>query len=61
VQGIYVGSRAMFEEMKAEIVGARLRPVVDRVFGFDEAREAFSYMESGSHFGKIVIRVVSGE
>jgi NADPH:quinone reductase-like Zn-dependent oxidoreductase len=61
VQGIYVGSRAMFEEMNAAIVGARLRPVVDRVFGFDEAREAFSYMESGSHFGKIVIRVVSGE
>jgi NADPH:quinone reductase-like Zn-dependent oxidoreductase len=61
VQGIYVGSRAMFEEMNAAIAGSRLQPVVDRVFGFDEAREAFSYMESGSHFGKIVIRVASGE
>jgi NADPH:quinone reductase-like Zn-dependent oxidoreductase len=61
VQGIYVGSRAMFEEMNAAIAGARLRPVVDRVFGFAEAREAFSHMESGSHFGKIVIRVASGE
>jgi NADPH:quinone reductase-like Zn-dependent oxidoreductase len=61
VQGIYVGSRAMFEEMNAAIAEARMRPVVDRVFGFDEVREAFSYMESGSHFGKIVIRVASGE
>jgi NADPH:quinone reductase-like Zn-dependent oxidoreductase len=59
VQGIYVGSRAMFEEMNAAIVEAQLRPVVDRVFGFDETREAFGYMESGSHFGKIVIRVTS--
>jgi NADPH:quinone reductase-like Zn-dependent oxidoreductase len=61
VQGIYVGSRAMFDEMNAAITEARIRPVVDRVFGFDEVGEAFSYMESGSHFGKIVIRVASGE
>jgi NADPH:quinone reductase-like Zn-dependent oxidoreductase len=59
VQGIYVGSRAMFEEMNAGISGAGMRPVVDRVFGFDEAPEAFSFMESGSHFGKIVIRVAA--
>ena len=59
VQGIYVGSRAMFEEMNAAIMAAKLHPVVDRVFGFDEALEAFAHMESGSHFGKIVIRVAS--
>lgn len=59
VQGIYVGSRTMFEEMNAAITAAQMHPVVDRVFRFDEAREAFSHMESGSHFGKIVIRVVS--
>jgi NADPH:quinone reductase-like Zn-dependent oxidoreductase len=57
VQGIYVGSRAMFEEMNAAITKAKLHPVIDRVFGFDEAREAFLHMQSGSHFGKIVIRV----
>ena len=61
VQGIYVGSRAMFDEMNTAIAEARMRPVVDRVFGFDEVREAFSYMDSGSHFGKIVIRVAAGE
>ena len=57
VQGIYVGSRAMFEEMNAEISRAKLRPVIDRVFGFDEVREAFLHMQSGAHFGKIIIRV----
>jgi NADPH:quinone reductase-like Zn-dependent oxidoreductase len=57
VQGIYVGSRAMFEEMNAAIATGRLRPVIDRVFGFDQVREAFLHLESASHFGKIVIRV----
>ncbi len=60
VQGINVGSRVMFEEMNAAIASAGLHPVVDRVFEFDEAREALQYMESGSHFGKIVIRVAQG-
>jgi NADPH:quinone reductase-like Zn-dependent oxidoreductase len=57
VQGIYVGSRAMFEEMNVAIAKAALRPVVDRVFELGQACEAFLHMESGSHFGKIVIRV----
>jgi NADPH:quinone reductase-like Zn-dependent oxidoreductase len=57
VQGIYVGSRAMFKEMNAAIAKADLHPIVDRVFGFDQVREAFLHMESASHFGKIVIRI----
>lgn len=57
VQGIYVGSRAMFEQMNAAIAKAELRPVIDRVFSFDQAREAFVHMQSASHFGKIVVRV----
>jgi NADPH:quinone reductase-like Zn-dependent oxidoreductase len=57
VQGIYVGSRAMFEEMNAAIDEAKLRPVVDHVFQMDEVCEAFARMKSGAHFGKIVIRV----
>jgi NADPH:quinone reductase-like Zn-dependent oxidoreductase len=47
----------MFEEMNLAIAKAKLRPVVDQVFGFSEAREALLRMEAGSHFGKIVIRV----
>jgi len=57
VQGIYVGSRAMFEEMNAAIAAAKLHPVVDQVFDFNQAQEALLHMQSGSHFGKIVIRV----
>lgn len=57
VQGIYVGSRAMFEQMNTVIAKAELHPVIDRVFAFDEAREAFLHMESAAHFGKIVIRI----
>ena len=37
----------------------RIVPLVDRVFDFDEAPEAYSWLESGSHFGKIVIRVAN--
>lgn len=56
VQGIYVGSRRMFEEMASAIEANRLKPVIDKTFAFAEAREALRYMESGSHFGKIVIK-----
>jgi NADPH:quinone reductase-like Zn-dependent oxidoreductase len=57
VQGIFVGSRRMFEAMNRAIEAARLHPVVDRVFSFDQVEEAMNYMESGAHFGKIVVRV----
>jgi NADPH:quinone reductase-like Zn-dependent oxidoreductase len=56
MQGIFVGSRAMFEAMNAKIVESKLRPVIDRTFKFDEAREALNYMQTGSHFGKIVVK-----
>jgi NADPH:quinone reductase-like Zn-dependent oxidoreductase len=57
VQGIFVGSRAMFEAMNRAISVNKLRPVIDRVFGFDEAIAALKHMESGAHFGKVVIRM----
>ncbi|MEJ7713534.1 MAG: NAD(P)-dependent alcohol dehydrogenase [Pyrinomonadaceae bacterium] len=57
VQGIFVGSREMFEEMNRAIELHKLRPVIDRVFEFEEAREAFRHMEAGAHFGKIVVRI----
>jgi NADPH:quinone reductase-like Zn-dependent oxidoreductase len=55
LQGIYVGSREMFEAMNRAIVSHAIRPVIGRVFKFEQAREAMRHMESGSHFGKIVI------
>jgi NADPH:quinone reductase-like Zn-dependent oxidoreductase len=57
VQGIYVGSREMFEAMNRAIALHKLRPVVDRVFGFEEIRQALQHMESGAHFGKICLKV----
>ncbi len=57
VQGIYVGSRAMFEAMNRAISARGLRPVIDRVFAFDDARAAYHNMRGASHFGKIVVAV----
>lgn len=56
VQGIFVGSREMFEAMNQAIALHKLRPVVDKVFSFDEALAAYELMERGGHFGKIVIK-----
>jgi NADPH:quinone reductase-like Zn-dependent oxidoreductase len=56
LQGVFVGSRRMFEDMNAAIIINRLKPVIDRTFGFDEAADALEYMESGAHLGKIVLK-----
>ncbi len=56
VQGIYVGNREMFEAMNRAIALAKLKPVVDRVFGFDQASEALKHMKTASHFGKIALQ-----
>ncbi len=56
VHGIFVGSREMFEAMNRAIATSGLKPIIDRVFDFDQSREAMQYMQSGSHFGKVVIR-----
>lgn len=57
LQGIFVGSRRMFEDMNKAISVNKIRPVIDRVFEFGQVREAFRHMESGSHFGKIVVKI----
>jgi NADPH:quinone reductase-like Zn-dependent oxidoreductase len=59
VHGVYVGSRAHFETMNRAIVATHLRPVVDKIFAFSDAREALTTMQNGGHFGKIVIQVVA--
>ena len=57
LQGIFVGSRAMLEDMLRAVAENALVPVVDRVFSFAEARDALNYMASGAHFGKVVIKI----
>jgi NADPH:quinone reductase-like Zn-dependent oxidoreductase len=57
IQGILVGSREMFEEMNRAFEVNRVQPIIDKVFSFDQAREAYRHLESGAHFGKVVITV----
>ena len=57
LQGVFVGSRTMFEAMNEVIAAKQMRPVIDRVFPLADAPAAFKYLESGSHFGKVVIGV----
>ncbi len=57
MQGIYVGSREMFERMNSAIALHRLSPVVDSVFDLSELGSALRYMESAGHLGKIVVRL----
>lgn len=56
MQGIYVGSIEMFAAMNRAIEANRIKPVIDKTFAFDEAPEALKYLESGAHFGKIVVK-----
>ncbi len=60
VQGIFVGHREGFEAMNRALAAhPKVRPMVDRVFPFEEAPEALRYLRAGDHFGKVVIRVAS--
>jgi len=56
IEAIDVGSREMFEAMNKAIEVHAMRPVVDRVFGFSELREALNYLREARHFGKICLR-----
>jgi NADPH:quinone reductase-like Zn-dependent oxidoreductase len=57
IQGILVGSREMFEAMNRAMAVNQVHPVIDRVFPFSEAREAYRYLQSGAHFGKVCIAI----
>jgi NADPH:quinone reductase-like Zn-dependent oxidoreductase len=57
LQGLFVGSRAMILEMFRLIAAERIRPVIDRAFPFSQAVAAFRHLESGAHFGKVVIEL----
>jgi NADPH:quinone reductase-like Zn-dependent oxidoreductase len=57
VHGLYVGSVAMFEDLVKALEVSKIEPVIDRVFPFAEARAAYEHLQSGKHFGKVVIRI----
>lgn len=58
-RNITVGDRGALIEFARLIGLTGLKPIIDRTFAYDEAREAFAHLESGSHFGKVVIRVAA--
>ncbi|KAJ9309488.1 hypothetical protein DTO217A2_1106 [Paecilomyces variotii] len=57
LKGIINGPKDRFEEMLAFYEKHQIRPVVNRVFGFEEGKEALKFLYSGGHFGKVVVRV----
>ncbi len=57
MQGIYVGSREMFEQMNRAIAQHEMRPVIDQVYEAAEIQKALRHMEAAGHFGKIVVLI----
>jgi NADPH:quinone reductase-like Zn-dependent oxidoreductase len=56
LQGIFVGSASMFEAMNRFITQHRIQPVIDRTFALADGVAALRHLESGSHFGKVVLK-----
>jgi NADPH:quinone reductase-like Zn-dependent oxidoreductase len=56
-RGIFVGGREHFEALLKAVAVNELKPVIDKTFDFDAAPEAFKYLKSAQHFGKVVIRI----
>lgn len=57
LKGILNGSRERFEEMLGFYEKKEIKPVVSKTFGFEDAKDAFKYLEDGKHFGKVVIKI----
>ncbi|MFL2771653.1 MAG: NAD(P)-dependent alcohol dehydrogenase [Rhodospirillaceae bacterium] len=57
LKGITSGSRRMLQDFVNAIEVNGLDPVIDRVFDFDQARQAYGHLDSGSHIGKVVIKI----
>lgn len=56
IQGIYVGHRKAFDDMNKAFEELKIKPVIDTVYSFSEAIEAYNHLQREA-FGKIVIRV----
>jgi NADPH:quinone reductase-like Zn-dependent oxidoreductase len=57
VRGIRVGSSEMFEAMNRALTLHKTKPVIDRTFDFHDAAAGYQYLQSGKHFGKVVISI----
>ncbi|HEY0963686.1 MAG TPA: NAD(P)-dependent alcohol dehydrogenase [Pseudomonadales bacterium] len=57
IHGVFVGNRAMFEQLVRATETNDIHPVIDRIFRFDETPQAFQYLQSQAHFGKVVVSI----
>jgi len=57
LQGVYVGPRRYHEKLAQFVAMAGIRPVVDKVFEFGQLPQAYRHLESGAHFGKVVVKL----
>ncbi|EHK50946.1 Hypothetical protein TRIATDRAFT_83775 [Trichoderma atroviride IMI 206040] len=57
LKGLINGGKDRFEEMVRFYEDKEIRPVVCKVFGLEEAKEAMGYVQGGKHFGKVVIKI----
>jgi len=57
LQGIYCGSKQMLESLNRALIANDVKPVVDKVYKFDDARQAYHDMRAANHFGKLVIEI----
>ncbi|KAL1943206.1 hypothetical protein VTO73DRAFT_4281 [Trametes versicolor] len=57
LRGILAGSREQFEKMNRLITSVKLRPVIDKVYAFEDLREGYERMDSQAHVGKLVVKV----
>ncbi len=57
IQGIYVGSVRMLGDLAQAFAGRGVHPPVDRVFSFQDAKDAFRTLDAATHFGKVVVEL----
>ncbi|MBI5260747.1 MAG: NAD(P)-dependent alcohol dehydrogenase [Bradyrhizobium sp.] len=57
LEGVTVGSVEDLQALVDAIAINRMKPVIDKTFSFDRAKQALTYMASGAHFGKVAIAI----
>lgn len=57
LRGIFVGDKALFVGLLKAVAHHKIKPVIDTVFAIDAAEEAYKYLKSAQHFGKVVIQI----
>jgi NADPH:quinone reductase-like Zn-dependent oxidoreductase len=57
IRGMEVGSKQDFAEMNRAIAVNDIHPVIDKIFPFEQAQQAFKYLDQGLHFGKVAIAI----